>query len=609
MSEIVFFYSSDQEILELSEFSERPTSIVECLDLELRLLVLLIPLDGYVVFPPSHFLESPICRLLVLYNLPFISEGYVRLMMRESTLSEHLEKEREEYKPLSYVEKYKQAYYSGTDYGIRKLPFVIVPKGFLTGKTTLDVWERRIRNVAHHVGYPQELVGELIRRVREDEDRPFVWELIQPALRSIRLEKSEERRLGVRAAISRSYLEAHRSAKILLPSSSMVVRDIIVPRERKYNAYDLFRFRQLLQVAGVFERVADFGAKKILRLKFKVPHVIDQIRQRLSMGSAIEEISSDLKKRGLMEELEKAVQEISSGGISWWKEAEGLQWIGEKPRISFVSKELTGLEWVRVAAVQLEYELELGQGLSSFSLRLKTQSTEGVRKKVFRALEIAENEKVGIVCFPELAFLKEWVDGLRGKYRGMVIVCGSYYEDSYNVCPIVIDNEAYFYRKVHPSLFESTKLAGWGMKPGETIFIFQTRYGKISVLLCIDYTTYSHKLYGYRPDIVLNPCYDERILRFQERASLDARDYEFFVIQANRAKYGETCIIGKEHRLQLDRLRCDGFKPDDQITYKLCQATGEMIIIADINIRRKAPSIETPVNYEGIIKNISKQSL
>jgi len=67
-------------------------------------------------------------------------------------------------------------------------------------------------------------------------------------------------------------------------------------------------------------------------------------------------------------------------------------------------------------------------------------------------------------------------------------------------------------------------------------------------------------------------------------------------------KYGGTCIIGKEHKILLDRLRNNRLKPEDDIKYKLCQADGEMMIIADLNIKMKAPPVDLPHNYKGRIK-------
>ena len=74
----------------------------------------------------------------------------------------------------------------------------------------------------------------------------------------------------------------------------------------------------------------------------------------------------------------------------------------------------------------------------------------------------------------------------------------------------------------------------------------------------------------------------------------------------DKSGYGGSCIIGKEHKDILKKLRDDGLKPKDDIKYKLCQLDGEIMIIADLNIRMKAPPVNLPIDYTGRI-NISKE--
>lgn len=319
MPDIVFFYLSDYEVLELSESKEHPADILDALDLELRLLVLLIPLDGCVVFPPSHYRESPICQKLVLRNSAFVNEGYLWLMMREATLKENAEKQAERYKNFIHIDKYRLAYLAGTDYGLSTFGFRVMSKGFLTGKKTMDIWEENIRKTGLNRGYPSSWIEELVRRVRDDEETPFIWERVRTVLHSMNFSAREERLLGIRAKISISYLEAHRTGNILLPSGSRVAREVLLPQGRRYNTYDLLRFQRVLQVAGVFRHIASFSPKKILRLKYKIPHVIYEIRSRLRKGFTTEQIIDDLRETKLEDEFQKAVKEIVFGGIEYLK--------------------------------------------------------------------------------------------------------------------------------------------------------------------------------------------------------------------------------------------------------------------------------------------------
>lgn len=237
-----------------------------------------------------------------------------------------------------------------------------------------------------------------------------------------------------------------------------------------------------------------------------------------------------------------------------------------------------------------------------------------IKNKIFKALDIANKNKVDVVCFPELSFDKEWIEEIKNNYKEMIIIGGSYYDGGYNICPIIIDGEYIDppYKKCCPSPIERIKATGRGMKSGNIIYIFQTKCGRFSVLTCIDYTDQSYRVCRYEDkgvNFIINPCYDDNIFRFQTRCNSDSEDYGIAVIQVNKAPddigYGGTCIIAKEHRTILKILKDSGFKPEDDIKYKLFQLNEEMIIIADLNIIREPP-ITLPIRYEGRI-SISKE--
>jgi hypothetical protein len=65
-------------------------------------------------------------------------------------------------------------------------------------------------------------------------------------------------------------------------------------------------------------------------------------------------------------------------------------------------------------------------------------------------------------------------------------------------------------------------------------------------------------------------------------------------------KYGGTCTIGSENRKMINRLISEGYRQDDSIKYKLCEANGEMILIADLYL--KGIEIPTHVRSEPRIK-------
>lgn len=284
----------------------------------------------------------------------------------------------------------------------------------------------------------------------------------------------------------------------------------------------------------------------------------------------------------------------------------------QEPKIKYKHIADTSKEWVRFCLVQLDFSLDTMQPHEEFGYVLHEE--EKIKSKVFKALKIAVENNVDIVCFPELSFSKEWIEEIKTQYKGMIIIGGSYYDKGYNVCSIIINGMCIdpAYKKYHPSPFETPEPTGRGMKSGNYIYIFQTKYGRFSVLTCIDYADLSFPICRYKNkrikgvDFIINPCYDQNIKRFQHRCNSDCEDYGINIIQVNRApdgeKYGGTCIIGKEHEIILNKLKDEKFKPEDDIKYKLCQANSEMIMITDLNIDIKAPSVDLPINYAGRIR-------
>ena len=284
------------------------------------------------------------------------------------------------------------------------------------------------------------------------------------------------------------------------------------------------------------------------------------------------------------------------------------------PKIIYKYITDTKREWVNFCLVQLDFTIEKKCSPEEYGYVLNKK--DEIKNKVFEALEIASKNKVDIICFPELSFSKEWVEEIKNCYNDMIIIGGSYYDEGNNICPIIIDG-IYIdppYKKHCPSSEEHPDTTGRGMRSGNILYIFQTKCGLFSVLTCIDYGDQSYRICRYTDkivDFIINPCYDRNIFRFQHRCNSDCEDYDVSVIQVNKApdksRYGGSCIIGKEHEAILNKLEGDGYKPKDDIKYKLCQLDGEIMIIAKLNIRMKAPPVSLPIKYPGRI-NISKET-
>ena len=220
-----------------------------------------------------------------------------------------------------------------------------------------------------------------------------------------------------------------------------------------------------------------------------------------------------------------------------------------------------------------------------------------VKRKVFDALDIARKDSANIVCFPELSFAKEWIEEIKKRYRNVMIVCGSFYDDSNrNVCKIILDGAEYDYAKCYPSIFEEED--GTGMRCGDRIFVFQTKWGRIAVLNCIDFDKEYVTVASQDLDLVVNIRYDlDSEHGFQRRADIcvdrpDGSRSSTFMLQVNakRIEYDDsvggegTVIIGYEHKYRLARYKQDGLRPKDDVRYKIYQARREMLLMADLNI-------------------------
>ena len=201
-------------------------------------------------------------------------------------------------------------------------------------------------------------------------------------------------------------------------------------------------------------------------------------------------------------------------------------------------------DWVRVCLVQLDFSLT-----KEFPWRLEEE--EKVRKKVYDALEIAaKEEKADIICFPELSFAREWIQDIKSKYDNMIIICGSYYDENYNICPIIIEGKVYYYAKCYPSVMEGS--GERVMKKGKRIFIFQTKKGLICPLVCIDFDKELHRILDYvnqfnKPlNFIINPrCDMDREHQFQVKSSIvidqpDGSRIPTFILHVNIAKWGNS---------------------------------------------------------------------
>ena len=144
------------------------------------------------------------------------------------------------------------------------------------------------------------------------------------------------------------------------------------------------------------------------------------------------------------------------------------------------------------------------------------------------------------------------------------------------------------------------------MKSGADIKIFETEDKKIKfgVLICIDYLKINNQTLKEKVQFIFNPTFNQDVKRFQKQADLDCQDFQVDLLQVNATKYGGTCVIGIDHKNVIQRLVKEGFRQDDGIDYKLCEANNEMMLL--FNLSSEPFSLPSPLDAKPRISDIKQ---
>lgn len=259
----------------------------------------------------------------------------------------------------------------------------------------------------------------------------------------------------------------------------------------------------------------------------------------------------------------------------------------EAPEIICIPIPNIGNDSINVCLVQLDFGIT-----KKFPYQLEQK--EEVREKIVKALQVANQEGINIICFPELSFAQEFIDEAK-QYKDMIIIGGSYYHEDFNICPVIINGKEYPVYKIHPApYFEGEIEPGKGMKPGKDIKIFETENKKFrfGVLICIDYLCESHHYKDKGVNFIFIPSFNPHTERFQKFADSYCTNNHVDLMLTNVKEYGGTCIIGVEHEAFIQRLINEGYRENDNIEYKLYESRGEMMIMAKLSLR----GVEVPTS-------------
>ena len=205
---------------------------------------------------------------------------------------------------------------------------------------------------------------------------------------------------------------------------------------------------------------------------------------------------------------------------------------------------------------QCQIDLPLAEAKCAGLSAIKMECTAKIRL----CLEIAERERIQVLIFPELALafegstrralLNEMKES--AKRNNMIIVAGSYY-DAQRFSRLVVVGPSWYEEgyKVRPSRYESSPVYGLGMRPGLSLLLIDSPYGRIMPITCVDIISdsvqYQARNLANRGqlDVLVNLNYDPASWEFLVEANSIARRHGIFVTVTNMSVWPsakDACI-------------------------------------------------------------------
>ena len=263
------------------------------------------------------------------------------------------------------------------------------------------------------------------------------------------------------------------------------------------------------------------------------------------------------------------------------------------PRIRIVHICEVQQEVVRVAIVQFCYQL-------TKSFPFVIENKEMVKSKIFSGLDIAKNDGANIVCLPELCLFEAWIPEIKKKYSDMIVISGGYYKDNKNTCPVIMKSKVnlIYQSKITPAAPEDKEMWESGMIPGDSIYKYETQFGKFVILICRDFERFAHYFRDIDVDFIICPSFNGAIDRFHIEANNHVTKNPSYILMANTGVFGGSSIFAQLNKNYFYRLVGEGCKDEEDMSFKLCEAKigKDEIIIANFNLTHK--SIQIPVPSE-----------
>lgn len=299
---LIFFYAFDREMLNAlgrGDGSGHVSLKTELLiEKELKELIFVMPLGERIAISPSFLYESKVCRDILRRNVAFIEKGLIVKYMQELSDSDFREKKQMSYKKVMDINTdYSEAYMSENIFReVRELELERAAKNKRVGLSSRDIFLPEVRKNSERYRIPQEIVSEVQKITEEAREDTFLWEAEEYALQRHSISQCSIQRLGIREAMSRSYLQVFSEQEILIPASfvGMADRDIACPQ---YNAWIL---SNVFQRIGIEKLICDLSAEKIIELRLydSIQMFLEIIRTAMLEGIQVEDIAQKLSKMG-----------------------------------------------------------------------------------------------------------------------------------------------------------------------------------------------------------------------------------------------------------------------------------------------------------------------
>lgn len=310
---MILFQMFDDEILNLygAEKKFKQEDLQARLEKDLYLLLAVLPVDEIVAISPTFLFESTICENIIQRNIELVENGFLFLLMKESSIYDVFKKKEARYGRVLKYPKYGDAYKEERLLRLQNLPFPQIRKSISIGPESFSLFTKAIRR---NRTIAKRRSRDLIKRLEETEAESFLWESVVEQLQKAKYTDKEIQSLRVREEMTSSYLRAYQEQGKL-----MLVNDaVICPASDDSAKMDLLKIDRLFTLLEIRDLLLLMGPAKFCQLKLNEDFIenISIVRKLLEQSMSCEDIMKRLRR----EKIDITLYEIIHGVYGTQKE-------------------------------------------------------------------------------------------------------------------------------------------------------------------------------------------------------------------------------------------------------------------------------------------------